>query len=123
MMRRQKQQSTEPRNDTTNDTTTRNERRYHYDVNRKAQVQNTLILSVLLGTLATILVLIYHTTSLSSVENSFQESECELYLAPSLIPNSGRGVFAGKNFDTMTTIDKANSVSAPMENLYYEQVE
>lgn len=54
--------------------------------------------------------------------SSHHEDECELFLAPSLIPNSGRGVFAGKSFDTGATIDKSNSVSIPMEPLLYHQV-
>jgi hypothetical protein len=49
-------------------------------------------------------------------------SECALYLAPSLIPNSGRGVFAGKSFNKYDTIDRVNSVPIPMEELYYQQV-
>lgn len=50
------------------------------------------------------------------------ERGCALYLAPSLIPNSGRGVFAGESFKDFAAIDRVNTVSMPLENFYDQQL-
>jgi hypothetical protein len=126
MLRKQKKQSPrEPQKDTSKDgnedAENTNDGKNEYQSSGTAQYMTLSFLVGIAAAITLIMLHLFHASSSVSAPHVL-ESDCELFLAPSLIPNSGRGVFAGRNFDSFTTIDRANSVSVPMEQLYYHQV-
>ena len=83
-------------------------------------VQWVAICFVVITTISTMGLLWHHHFLFANPTYSY--SDCELYMAPSLIPNAGRGVFAGKRFDRLAEVDVSASISLPIEELYYQQV-
>jgi hypothetical protein len=55
-------------------------------------------------------------------DGSREEDICSLYLAPSTIPNAGRGVFAGKYYESQYSLLSTPSLTVPNEHLFYTQL-
>ena len=64
---------------------------------------------------------------LSDVTSNYVDTGCEFYLAPSLVPGSGRGIISGKHFSKGDIIDVASSLTVkhsairnwPLNNYVY----